>query len=534
MLFVWVYLKTIIFTQFYEVRMNKTNRALMGTLLGIALVFVVVSFVMTLLGINGAESYSEFKIDFSPFDLFGNLELPASVHDAYWGLVDVYTQFAEDLDSKRYLVMILLMIGFALVIAGFASKPTKDTNGKEDDPKQYLFTHRPNGILKILMTPWNILTVAWGFKKIPVILPLIFVPFMLPFALLADVILLIVYLVAWLVMEVRIRAAASKDKEIYDRDTQYAICPKCKRNFYQPNVKCDCGLVVSFPVPDRHGIKYHTCNKGHKIPSTNEDGLRSQLKSVCPHCKGNILTHEAKPIALSMVGSVNSGKTTLMVSAVESIGAMAKSKGILCEIVTDGISLEAQRDKSRITPTQAGELDSEYFFLRVRDMPEKEILINDISGTEFQPDEEKIFFEEYYRYNDGIIFTIDPLEVMALYHSQSPTKGSKDTPTAIFESFYYMYAEINGYGPTVRSTVPLAIVLTKMDNPKVMSAVKAEGSPKGFLEKYGSKAISDIAESSFQNVKYFTVASLGDSINAADPFVWIISENDKDLKTKLF
>lgn len=524
----------IISAQSYEVSMNKTNQALMGTLLGIALVMVAASFIFTIMDIHGAAAFSEFRIDFSPFDIFGDLNMPESIHGAYWSLLEFYTQFVEDFESKKYLIMALLSIGFALVLAGCASRPTRNLKGGNEDPQEYLFTHRPKAFLRCLMMPWNILVAAWNLKKVPVILPIIFLPFMLPFALMADIILIPVFAVLWVIMELRIRSAASKDKEKYDRDTQYAVCPKCKRNFYQPNIKCKCGLILSYPVPDKHGIKYHTCNNGHKIPCTNKDDARSQLKAVCPYCNGDILTHEAKPLVISMVGSVNSGKSTMMVSAVESIAATAKEKGILCEIISEDISHDAQRSKSRIVPTQPGELDSQCFFLRSRDMPEKEVMINDISGMEFQPDEEKIFFEEYYRYNDGMIFAVDPLEITALYHSQSPTKGSKDTPVAIFESFYYMYTEINGYGPAVKSTVPLAIVLTKMDDPKVKGLVNAEKSPKDFLEKYGGKSICDIAESAFQNVRYFAVASLGDNINAADPFVWILSENDKDLKSKLF
>jgi hypothetical protein len=167
-------------------------------------------------------------------------------------------------------------------------------------------------------------------------------------------------------------------------------------------------------------------------------------------------------------------------------------------------------------------------------MPEKEIVINDISGAEFHPDREKILFEDYYTYNDGIILTIDPLEVMALHRLHSPAKGSKNTPIATLESFYHMFTEINGYGPSVKSTVPFAVVLTKMDDPKVRSVVNAEASPAEFLKKHSHKMMSDIVESAFKNVRYFKVASIGDDSNAVEPFAWILSENDQDLRNKLF
>ena len=504
--------------------MNRTNQALMGALIGIAFVYIFLSFALTVINFYDEK----YVIELIPF--YNSVFMPDVLHTAYWNLIGLYTGFMDDV---RYLTIGFFAIGFALVVGGSVSKPSFDMKGCEDDPKEFLFTHRPNGFRLCLMIPWNILVAAWRLKKVPVILPIIFIPFMLPFAVVMDVIIAIIFAIEWVVMTSRIKMASGKEREIYEKETQYAVCPKCKRNFYQPKVKCMCGLVVSYPMPDKHGVKYHTCNKGHKLPCTAADGGRSKLKAVCPYCNAEMSTHDAKPIVLSMVGSVGSGKTTMMLSAVESITTLAKERGAVSEIVSGGISLNVQRGKSQIMPTRAGELDSEYFFLRSRDLPEKEIVVNDISGVEFQPDVDKVLFEEYYRYNDGIIFVIDPLEVLALHHSQSPTKGSKNTPIAALESFYHMYTEINGYGPAVKSSVPFAIVLTKMDDPRVKAAVNAEPTPADFLTKYSHKMVIGIAQSAFKNVKFFKVASLGENNNAAEPFLWILGENDQDLKKKL-
>jgi len=495
----------------------------MGALIGIAFVYIFLSFALTVMNI-----YNEPRgIEVIPFYSF---QMPDVLHNAYWGLISLYTGFMND---DKFLTIGLFTIGIALVVAGSVSKPSFDMKGRDDDPKEFLFTHRPDGFRLCLMIPWNILIAAWRLKKVPVIVPIIFIPFMLPFAVMMDVIIAIIFMIEWVVMTSRIKMAAGREREIYERDTQYAVCPKCKRNFNQPKVKCMCGLIVSYPMPDVHGVKYHTCNRGHKIPCTAADGGRSKLKAICPYCNGEMNTHDAKPIVLTLVGSVGSGKTTLMLSAVEAITTLAKERGAVSEIASSGISVETQRKKSQVLSTRSGELDSEYFFLRSRDLPEKEIVINDISGVEFQPDTDKVLFEEYYTYNDGIIFTIDPLEVLALHHSQSPTKGSKNTPVATLESFYHMFTEINGYGPAVKSSVPFAIVLTKMDDPRVKAAVNAEATPADFLNKNSHKMVIDIAQSAFKNVKLFKVASLGENNNAAEPFLWIIGQNDQDLKKKL-
>ncbi|MCL2317517.1 MAG: GTPase domain-containing protein [Methanomassiliicoccaceae archaeon] len=492
--------------------MNRTNQVMMGTLIGIALAYTVISFLITVI----------LKIEIGAFTM-----LMTPLTDA---LNNIFELIGIEPGSGAALA--LSAVGLVMVIAGCVSKPTWNLKGPEDDPKMYLFTHRPRAFFWCMMIPWNLITMFWNMKKVPVIIPILFIPFMFPFAIIVDIILAILFVIMWLIMTLRISMASKKDRETYERETQYVVCPKCKRNFHEPKIKCRCGLIMSYPVPNRFGVKNHVCNNGHKIPSTNVDGARSKLNCICPFCGGNMITHEAKPIVISLVGSVGSGKTTMMISAVESITALAKDRGVVAEVITNGISTNAQNSKARVMPTKPGELDSEYFFLRSRDLPEKQIVINDISGVEFHPDKDKNLFEEYYRYNDGIILAVDPLEIMALHHSQSPTKGSKNTPTASLESFYHMYTEINGYGPAVKSTVPFAVVLTKMDDPRVKAAVNAEKSAMGFLTKYSHKMMVDIVQSAFKNVKYFKVASLGSDNNAMEPFMWILSENDDELKKR--
>jgi len=507
--------------------MNRTNTVLMGAVVGVVAAYVSLIFIFTFMNILDGEKL----IAFDPFGIIGSTVIPESLSEAYWGLINSYSGLISD---SEYITIALFGIGFLWILIGCASPPSRDVRGGDEDPREYLFTSRPNSILKCIMIPWNSLTWMWNLKKVPIILPILFIPFMLPFAIVMDILMIPIFLLLKVIMEIRIRSAASKEKKTYERDTQYAVCPKCKRNFYQPRVKCKCGLIVNYPTPDAHGVSYHTCNKGHNLPCSSKDLGRSKLQSICPYCESEIKTMDAKPIVVSMVGSIGAGKTTLMLSGVEALCATAKGKGIVTEIMTDGISVKAQHQKARATPTAPGELESEHFFMRSRELADKEILINDISGLEFEPIGDKILFEEYYRYNDGIIFVIDPLSVVAIHNSMSPTKGSKTTPLVTLESFYHMFTEINGYGPNVKSTVPLAIVLNKMDDPRTKSAVDAEGTAEKFLIKYGQEAFVKIAKSAFQDVRYFKVASLGDNVNAIEPFKWIIVENDTDLKSKLF
>lgn len=522
--------------------MNRTNKILMGTVLGITVAYALLSFGYTALNILET---SEFSIClFNPLELandslssaYVTLEslLPAAVWNGYSSLTSYYFDPLTGYLELKYLAVIFTSVGFALTLIGSFSGRSRDLKGPISDPQEFLFTHRPKSFIRCIAMPWNAFASAWSHRKIPVIIPILFLPFMIPFALMMDVGLIILFAVSKGIMGMRIRSASAKDRRSYESTARYAICPKCKKKFRQPRAKCKCGLVIDYPVPDRHGVKYHTCNKGHMVPCTNLNGARSKLGTVCPYCENDIECHEAKPISISMVGPTGSGKTTLMLSAVEGICETAKNKSMTAEIATSGISVNAQRAKSVTPPTIHGELDSECMFIRSRDMPEKEIMFNDISGSEFEPDADKNLFEEYYRYNDGIVFTIDPLSVMAIHNSQSPAKGSKSTPQNAFESFYQMFIEINGHGPSVRSDVLFAAVITKTDNPRVISALAEEKTPEAFLVRYGQENFVKILKSTFTNVRYFETASLGKNVTAIDPVRWILEETDPDLKERLF
>lgn len=517
--------------------MIKANRNLIGIILGIPLIYLALSFVLTLYSIfdSGQFAFCLFDplaLDSEPVPMCFAIGSDTPILGAYFDILANYWSFVDE-EMQKYLMMAFLLIGFVLMVVGANSTDAKDVRGTKDDPRQFLFTHRPKAFLKCLAMPWMIFVISWNAKKAPVIIPIIFIPFIIPYAVVMDIILIITFLIVRSIMTGRISSAAAKDKKNYDTNTEYAVCPKCKRNFYQPKIRCLCQQVLEYPVPDCHGVTEQACNRGHIIPCVNTDGARAKLNQICPRCKSDIVTHEAKPITISMVGPTGAGKTTMMLSAAVTLGDMAKLNGVTMEFLSKGISATAQAGRANVLPTRPGELDSEVFFIRSKDFHEKEIIINDIAGSEFEPDYDRILFEEYYKYNDGIIFAIDPVSVMAMFNSQSPTKGSKTSAKTVLDTFYSMYATINGFGPSVRSTVPFAVVLTNGDNPRVQSAVSASGSPERFLIENGLMDFVKIAGSVFSNTKYFLVSSIGkDYVTSADPFRWIFSQNDSDLKSR--
>jgi len=516
--------------------MNKSNMKLFAIPVAITVIYMTLCLLCTLTSIQNKSAF-----DFCLFDPMklgtesvtnAYVSISEIIPDSIWteylklpnGLIDITNTYLGV--DKVNLAYSFTIIGFVLVMAGMFSKTARNCQ-KKDDPREFMFTARPHALSKAAAMPWDIFPAMYSHKVVPVLIPIIFLPFMIPFALFSMIITIVVFAIEKVIVGASAKNAHRKDKEEYDSVTQYAVCPKCKRKYYQPSVKCKCGSVFEYPVPGVYGVKEHYCIKGHAIPCNNVNGARSKLNMVCPHCKADIKTHEARPIVFLMVGAEGSGKTTLMISASETICEAAKKKGLYTE-TSNGLFPTASKDV--VTPTVMGELDSQCLFVWSRDVHDREFVFNDISGKEFVPTDDRVLFQEYYKYCDGFIFAIDPLAVVAFYNSNSAYKSGKITANSTYDSFYQIYTTINDYGPSVVSKTPMAIVLTKMDNPRVSSLVNQEGSAEAFLEKYGQESFVKVLRSTFENVKYFSVASLGNNSNAMDPFKWIIDQKDEDFK----
>ena len=498
--------------------MNGMNKAIVGVVFGIALIYSALSLMLTAQNLIETGTVSMFL--FLPhggelgLDLGEYIGMVTGLYDDLLSTISGY--ITTDADTAKVVELALVFVGFVLAAAGMATPPTLDCQGR-DNPAQYLWTHRPRSFARCLAAPWGLITGAWAKHKALVIVPIILLPLYVWWSVLMTIFLIVPYALMKGVIGARIKSAAKKEGREYERTTQFAVCPKCKRNFVRPKVKCKCGLDLDYPVPNEYGYKNHYCNKGHVIPCTA--GKRSNLRTVCPYCDADIETREAMPVSIAMVGAVGAGKTTMMLAAVGTITSQARTRDVTVEAVTPGVSKQAVMAKDVAPKTAPGELDSECVFLRSRTMQDKEIIINDISGQEFEPREGKALFEEYYNYTDGIIFAFDPI---ALARQR---RGA--TPMEVFESFHYMFTQITGISPSKRSTIPFAVVATRND---VMNPSLRDDQVRTFLSQNGQDGFVKVVESLFTDVRYFAVSSYGDDCEgAARPFWWIVSKTDAEL-----
>ncbi|MFA6870424.1 MAG: hypothetical protein WCQ63_05540 [Methanomethylophilus sp.] len=530
--------------------MNGTNRKLLYAMAAVASVYLLLTLLYSIAGILDSGEYCVrmFSVsaavsgvlagatDPTNWYLDLGLALPPDFVSSFNSLLDAvfWTPLAAVPQVPAYVwKAVFAAVGFVLTLCSLFSKYGGRASGSADDPQEYLITHRPFAPLMMLLIPWNIFRSTWHYHHVPVIIPIVLLPFLLPYALLAEIPVIIVFLIEELAVRIWVYRAAQKDEAEYTEEVGWGVCPYCRAKFKRPRVVCSvCKLEMNYPVPGPHGVNYHTCNNGHRLPSTNRDGVRGRLDAVCPRCGKRIKTHEAKPLVFAMVGAVGAGKSTLMLAAAENLCDVANRRGLSTEALTPGISKQVQADRARVAPTKPGELGSECLFVRSRDLHERELVFNDISGQEFEADEDRNYFEEYYQYCHGLVFVIDPADVSAVFNSRSPTKGTKTTPETVFDSFFQLFTTINRAGPSTVSDVPLAIVLSKTGLPAAAAALGRK-TPEQFLRDCGQGGFVDNAAAAFRNVRYFKADALKDDSEAAAPFRWILETADPQLNAKL-
>lgn len=494
--------------------MNGTNKAAVGVVFGIALAYAAISLVLTLKGIMDGGPVSIILL--APLEEGFGYDLGQV--GGLSRIVELYADFVALFGADRMVSVAIVAVGFVLAVAGMFT-PWSMSVKSETNPVQYLWVMRPGATVRGIFASFGLIGTCWNRNKALAIVPIALLPFYGIWAVMISLLSVIPFLLMKGITGSKVRSAAKKEA----RDTvpgQFSLCPRCKRNFDSPKVRCKCGLIVDYPVPNQYGYRVHVCDNGHELPCVR--GKRADLRTVCPYCGTDIETREAKPVSFAMVGAAGAGKTTLMLAAVGTIMQVARSRDVAVDAATPGVDRQAVAAKDVTARTASGELDSECLFLRSLDMPDRELVFNDISGTEFEPRENKTMFEEYYNYTDGIVFVFDPIAL---------ANGRGQTPMDVFESFHSMFTQITGVGPGSVSNVPFAVVASRGD---VLSPPLLSADVRKFLINNGQESFVRVLEGVFRDVRYFSATSIGeDCKSAAAPFWWIVGKRDQELASKV-
>ena len=267
------------------------------------------------------------------------------------------------------------------------------------------------------------------------------------------------------------------------RNKIFTACHECKEKSLIPTYICPkCGAKHTNLTPGIYGILHRTCNCGEKLPVVFFNG-RKELAAECPHCGHALSDRESRPLCIPIVGGRSVGKTAFITAfSKEFIENIAPSKGIEIEFYNsrkEDIYREITHDydsgSTRMTDrptdvTQASSVSFSFFAKHPSFTPERLVHVYDIAGEVFTDNNENEV-QKQYEYCQGIVLIIDPFAIPSIRIKYEELLEPEDIAgigkadiNEIINSFLNKLREVTGMSDNKMSSVPLAIVISKIDS----------------------------------------------------------------------
>lgn len=270
----------------------------------------------------------------------------------------------------------------------------------------------------------------------------------------------------------------------------FTACHECKEKSLIPTYICPkCGARHTNLTPGVYGILKRTCTGddpgsycGEKLPTTFFNGRRN-LEAICPHCDTPLADREAVPICIPIVGGRSVGKTAFITAfSKEFIDSVAPTKGWETEFYNDtkaNIYKEIEQDyltgSTRMTDrpqdiNKASSVSFSFFVKGAPFSPERLVHVYDIAGEVFTDNSENEI-QKQYEYCQGIVLMIDPFAIPSVRNRCEDQLAPEDIAgigkadiNGIVDSFLNKLREVTGLSDKKMSSVPLAVVIGKIDS----------------------------------------------------------------------
>ncbi len=300
----------------------------------------------------------------------------------------------------------------------------------------------------------------------------------------------------------------------------FTACHECKEKSLIPTYICPkCGARHTNLTPGVYGILQRTCTGatpgsycGEKLPTTFFNGRRN-LEAICPHCETPLADRESVPICIPIVGGRSVGKTAFITAfSKEFIDNVAPAKSWETEFYNDkkaDIYKEIEQDyltgSTRMTDrpqdiNKASSVSFSFFVKGAPFNPERLVHVYDIAGEVFTDNSENEI-QKQYEYCQGIVLMIDPFAIPSVRHRCENQLAPEDIAgigkadiNGIVDSFLNKLREVTGLSDKKMSTVPLAVVISKIDSADLANEVgdaavraKMASAPDKFSDYYDTQ-----------------------------------------------
>jgi len=344
------------------------------------------------------------------------------------------------------------------------------------------------------------------------------------------------------------------------RKTQY--CPHCYETFYLPKFVCpSCGKVHEQLLPGRCGILFVRCACNRVfLPSASFTG-RSFLDSKCPKCSGDLTAANPKHFSITIMGGNNSGKAAFLSAFLHLYKSVIKRKRIL---TIEGSPVDYFNELAEMYRTgnpSDNKGSRTYSIVHKYGKMKTDILVLYDTLAKFIVTDSYPRSPKYFGYCNGIILIIDPLSVQHVQREFKDEKGveARDDPhddtNQMIIQFIQQYNKNCGFSAGVMSTIPVAVVINKVDVDNVKreigkdrikalysvnkSAYKNSENVardqicREYLIKVGLINVLNNIEANFSNVSFFPVSAVGHApkegegftpIGVMEPVAWVATK----------
>lgn len=358
----------------------------------------------------------------------------------------------------------------------------------------------------------------------------------------------------------------------------FTACNECKEKSLIPTYICpNCGAQHRNLTPGVYGILHRTCNCGHKLPTTFFNGRRN-LDAICPHCGTPLSDRETVPICIPIVGGRSVGKTAFITAfSKEFFDEVApahswnlefyndKKKQIYSDIQTDFTHGSTRMTKRPSDVNEASSVSFSFFVKGKEFKPERLVHVYDIAGEVFTDNNENEI-QKQYEYCQGIAMIIDPFAIPSVRNRLEDQLTPEDIAgigvadiDEIIDSFLNKLREVTGLSDKKMSSVPLAVIISKIDSANLQDEIgdiavrkKMSAEPQIFNDYYNTEdylcreflrnndmtSFLNNINSRFSNNRFFSCSAIGHSRDhgryvpsgVLPPMQWLFDNADNSMR----
>ena len=346
------------------------------------------------------------------------------------------------------------------------------------------------------------------------------------------------------------------------RKTQY--CPHCYETFYLPEFVCpSCGKVHKQLLPGRCGVLFVRCSCNRVfLPCASFTG-RSFLASKCPNsnCSGELPAANSKHFSITVMGGNNSGKAAFLSAFLHLYKAVIRHKRFLTVEGHPGNYFNELNEMYNSGNPSDNKESRTYSIIHKYGKMKTDSLVLYDTLARFIVDDSYPRPPKYFGFCNGIILIIDPLSVKHVQREFKDEKGKEarddpfDDTNQMIIQFIQKYNTIRGFPAGTMSSIPVAVVINKVDVDNVKREVGRDrikalysANPSAYknnlnearnqicreyLDKVGLINVLNNIDGNFSNVSFFPVSALGHApeegkafkpIGVMEPVAWIAKQ----------